>query len=151
STSLLLTSPNLTNVVTVEIEPSMVEGARKFLPVVAKAFSDPRSHIVIDDAKSYFARGGGKYDIIVSEPSNPWVSGVASLFTEEFYARLNTYLTDGGVLSQWLHTYEIDGATLASILKAIAKTFPDYRIYTTIDADLVIIARKGGSPGNFDP
>ena len=151
STALLLNSPNLTNVVTVEIEPSMAQGARHFLPVVAKAFSDPRSHIVIDDAKSYFARGGTKYDIIVSEPSNPWVSGVASLFTEEFYARLNTYLTDGGVLSQWLHTYEMDGATLSSILKAIAKTFPDYQIYTSIDADLIIIARKGGNTGRFDP
>jgi len=151
STSLLLSSPNLTNVVTVEIEPSMAQGARNFLPVVAKAFSDPRSHIVIDDAKSYFARGGSKYDIIVSEPSNPWVSGVASLFTEEFYARLNTYLNDGGVLSQWLHTYEMDGATLASILKAIAKTFPDYQIYSSIDADLVIIARKSGAAGKFDP
>jgi predicted membrane-bound spermidine synthase len=150
STALLLGSPNLQSVVTVEIEPSMVEGARNFLPVVARAFDDPRSRIVIDDAKSYFARGRTKYDIIVSEPSNPWVSGVASLFTEEFYARLDNYLTDGGVLSQWLHTYEMDGATLASILKAIGKTFPDYRIYTTIDADLVIIARKGGSPGAFD-
>ena len=151
STSLLLTSPNLKSVVTVEIEPSMVEGARNFIPLVARAYSDPRSQIVIDDAKSYFARGRNSYDIIVSEPSNPWVSGVASLFTEEFYARLSTYLNEGGVLSQWLHTYEIDGATLASILKAIAKTFPDYRVYTTIDADLVIIARKGGGPGNFDP
>ena len=151
STTLLLSSPNLTNVVTVEIEPSMVQGARNFMPVVAKAFDDPRSHIVIDDAKSYFARGRTQYDIIVSEPSNPWVSGVASLFTEEFYARLNTYLTDGGVLSQWLHTYEMDAETLASILKAIAKTFPEYRIYSSIDADLIIIARKGGGVGNFDP
>jgi hypothetical protein len=55
------------------------------------------------------------------------------------------------VLSQWLHTYEMDAETLASILKAIAKTFPEYRIYSSIDADLIIIARKGGGVGNFDP
>jgi hypothetical protein len=116
---------------------------------VAPAYEDPRSRIVIDDAKSYFARGRNRYDIIVSEPSNPWVSGVASLFTEEFYARLAKYLNDGGVLSQWLHTYEIDGPTLASILKAMAKTFPDYAVYSTIDADIVIIARKGGPAGAF--
>jgi spermidine synthase len=149
STTFLLNSPNLQRVETIEIEPAMVEGARAFLPIVAAAFEDPRSRIVIDDAKSYFARGRNRYDIIVSEPSNPWVSGVASLFTEEFYARLSGYLNEGGVLSQWLHTYEIDSATLASILKAIAKTFPDYAVYSTIDADIVIIARKGGPPGNF--
>ena len=149
STTLLLNSPNLKSVETIEIEPSMVEGARNFMPIVTPAFTDPRSHIVIDDAKSYFARGRNRYDIIVSEPSNPWVSGVASLFTEEFYARLSNYMNEGGVLSQWLHTYEMDGAALASIMKALAKTFPDYVIYTTIDADIVIIARKGGKAGSF--
>ena len=149
STAFLLNSPNLQHVETIEIEPAMVEGARFFMPVVTPAFEDPRSRIVIDDAKSYFARGRNRYDIIVSEPSNPWVSGVASLFTEEFYARLAGYLNDGGILSQWLHTYEMDSETLASILKAIAKTFPDYTVYSTIDADIVIIARKGGPAGAF--
>ncbi len=149
STTYLLASPNLKLVETIEIEPAMVEGARNFLPIVAPAYNDPRSRIVIDDAKSYFARGRNSYDIIVSEPSNPWVSGVASLFTEEFYARLSGYLNEGGVLSQWLHTYEIDTTTLASILKAMEKTFPDYAVYSTIDADIVIIARKGGPAGKF--
>jgi len=150
STSLLLGAPGLERVDTIEIEPAMVAGAQLFRPLVDRAFNDPRSHIVIDDAKSYFARGGNRYDIIVSEPSNPWVSGVASLFTEEFYARLAGYLNDGGVLSQWLHTYEIDAATLASIIAAVSKTFPQFVIYSSIDSDIVLIARKGGAPGKFD-
>jgi spermidine synthase len=150
STTMLLASPKLERVDTVEIEPAMVEGARHFQPFVDAAYKDPRSHIVIDDAKSYFARGKERYDIIVSEPSNPWVSGVASLFTEEFYARLSGYLNEGGVLSQWLHTYEMDSATLASILAAVSKTFPDYVIYSSIDSDIILIARKGGAPGTLD-
>jgi predicted membrane-bound spermidine synthase len=150
STSVILSSPTIQRVDTVEIEPSMVEGAKVFRPFVDAAFDDPRSHIVIDDAKSYFARGRNRYDIIVSEPSNPWVSGVSSLFTEEFYARLATYLNDGGVLSQWLHTYEMDTETLSSILAAVSKTFPEFTIYTSIDADIIIIARKGGPAGSFD-
>jgi predicted membrane-bound spermidine synthase len=150
STAMLLASKTLERVDTIEIEPAMVDGARHFRPVVDAAFNDPRSHIVIDDAKSYFARGRNRYDIIVSEPSNPWVSGVASLFTEEFYARLATYLNEGGVLSQWLHTYEMDAPTLASIIAAVSKTFPDFVIYSSIDSDIVLIARKGGAPGTFD-
>jgi spermidine synthase len=150
STSMLLASPNLRHVDTVEIEPAVIEGARRFQPVVDAAYLDPRSHIVIDDAKSYFARGRQRYDIIVSEPSNPWVSGVASLFTEEFYRRLAVSLNDGGVMAQWLHTYEMDDATLASIFAAVRRTFPDFTVYSSIDSDIVLVARKGGAPGRFD-
>jgi spermidine synthase len=150
TSALMLASPTLERVDTIEIEPAMVEGAQFFRPEVEAAFSDPRSRIVIDDAKSYFARGRERYDIIVSEPSNPWVSGVASLFTEEFYSRLAGYLNEGGVLSQWLHTYEMDAATLASIMRALSKTFPEYAVYTSIDTDIIVVARKGAPAGRFD-
>ena len=150
TTSVLLGSHNLQSVDTVEIEPAMVEGAQLFKPVVKAAYEDLRSHIVIDDAKSYFARGGARYDIIVSEPSNPWVSGVASLFSQEFYARLSHSLNDGGVLCQWLHTYEMDDTTIATIFEAVSRTFPDFIVYTSIDSDVILIARKGGPVGKFD-
>jgi spermidine synthase len=150
STTVLLGSPRLERLDTVEIEPAMVEGAQHFRPAVDAAYVDPRSHIVIDDAKSYFARGGAHYDIIVSEPSNPWVSGVASLFSEEFYKRLSYSLNDGGVLCQWLHTYEMDETTIATIFEAVSRTFPNFRVYTSIDSDVVLIARKGGPVGTFD-
>ncbi len=150
SSSLLLASPNLNRVDSIEIEPAVIEGARNFEPVVSPAYHDTRSRIVIDDAKSYFARGRERYDIIVSEPSNPWVSGVASLFTEEFYRRLAVSLNDGGVMAQWLHTYEMDDATLASIFAAVRRTFPDFTVYSTIDSDIVLVARKAGAPGGFD-
>jgi spermidine synthase len=150
STTVLLGSPNLKRVDTIEIEPAIVAGSQLFRPVVEAAYADPRSRIVIDDAKSYFARGRERYDIIVSEPSNPWVSGVASLFTEEFYKRLAASLNDGGVMAQWLHTYEMDEATLASIFAAVSRTFPEFTLYSTIDSDVVLIARKGGAPGRFD-
>src|SRR5262249_6459443 len=85
----LLTSPQVKSLDTVEIEPYMVEGARKaFFPRISNVFSDPRSHIVYEDAKTFFAANHAPYDIIVSEPSNPWVSGVGSLFSEEFYGRV---------------------------------------------------------------
>lgn len=150
STDVMLGSPRLERVDTIEIEPAMVEGARLFHPAVERAFSDPRSRVVIDDAKSYFARGRQRYDIIVSEPSNPWVSGVSSLFSEEFYARLAESLNEGGVLSQWLHTYEMDSVALASIFAAVSKAFPDFVVYSSIDSDIILIARKGGTAGALD-
>src|SRR5581483_9178195 len=98
------------------IEPEMVRGSRHFWPANRRVFDDPRSRIVIDDAKSFFASSGQRYDIILSEPSNPWVSGVSGLFTTEFYARVRRYLSDDGVFGQWLHLYELNDGLVLSVL-----------------------------------
>ncbi|WP_395625353.1 TonB-dependent receptor domain-containing protein, partial [Thermomonas sp.] len=73
--------------------------------------------------------GSARYDIIISEPSNPWVSGVASLFSDEFYDRIRNYLTDDGVLVQWIQIYEIEPELVASIIRALGRHFPNYEIY----------------------
>ncbi len=84
TTQTLLGNPQLKRVDTVEIEESVVEAAKGFRPRVNLVYTDPRSTVFIEDAKSFFSVHGKKYDIIVSEPSNPWVSGVAGLFSQEF-------------------------------------------------------------------
>ncbi|MFO1307127.1 MAG: methyltransferase [Burkholderiales bacterium] len=144
TTATFLDAPTVRRVDTIEIEPMMVEGARHFLPAVERAYSDPRSHVVIDDAKSYFAKAGRRYDIIVSEPSNPWVAGVASLFTEEFYAQAARHLKEGGVLAQWIQAYEFDARLLGSIVAAVRTAFPDVALYNTAGTDVIMIASRGG-------
>ena len=74
----MLASPAIERLDTVEIEAKMVEGARYFSPRNDRVYTDPRSQIIVDDARTYFSANQATYDIIVSEPSNPWVSGVAS-------------------------------------------------------------------------
>src|SRR6185437_8735000 len=105
---LLLASPTLRELKTIEIEPEMIHASRAFAAVNQRVFTDPRARFVVDDARSYFAGAGRKFDLIVSEPSNPWVSGVAGLFTTEFYSRIKQYLAPNGVFAQWLHLYEIN-------------------------------------------
>ena len=90
TTHTLLQSLDLERVETVEIESAMAEAARGFMPRNSAAFADPRGAIFIDDAKSFFSTHNRRYDLIISEPSNPWVSGVSSLFTREFYRRIRT-------------------------------------------------------------
>jgi predicted membrane-bound spermidine synthase len=102
SSHFLLGSPHLREVVTIEIEPAMIEGARAFYPANRRVYDDPRARFAIDDAKSYFASSNRTFDLIVSEPSNPWVSGVAGLFTAEFYGRVQRYLSDEGIFAQWI-------------------------------------------------
>lgn len=144
SSATLLGSPHLKRLDTIEIEPAIVEGARFLRPANEAAYSDARHRIVIDDAKAYFSRGQQRYDVIVSEPSNPWISGVASLFTEEFYARVKTHLKPDGLLVQWIHVYEISPDLVASIFGALARSFPNYRVYMASPGDLIIVAGRPG-------
>ncbi len=140
STHTLLGSPVPQQVDTIEIELAMYEGARIFGARVERAYKDPRSRLHIDDARKYFAQLPGTYDAIVSEPSNPWVSGVANLFTKEFYALSRRALTPDGVFVQWLHTYEITDELVATMVAALLEVFPEVKVYTSNHLDIMIVA-----------
>jgi spermidine synthase len=144
STAALLAAPGIERVDTIEIEPAMMEGARHFRPFTDANYEDPRSFVIFDDAKSYFARSNRKYDIIMSEPSNPWVSGVSSLFTREFYARVKGQINPGGVMVQWIHTYSFNEALLASIVRAMRESFPEFVVYAPNNGDLIFVASPSG-------
>ena len=144
STHALLAAGSIGSVDTVEIEQAMVTGARHFMFRVARAYDDPRSHVYIDDAKTFFSTYQKQYDIILSEPSNPWVSGVAGLFTTDFYRHVSRHLTPDGVFVQWLQLYETDLSLLASVVRALDTVFSDYVVLTPNDADMLLLARQTG-------
>jgi spermidine synthase len=151
STHTYLGNPSVTRVTTIEIEPEMINGSRAmFYPANSRAFDDPRSRMVIDDAKSFFAAAGEKFDIIMSEPSNPWVSGVSGLFTTEFYERVRTYLAPNGIFGQWLHLYETDDALVMSVLAAVQRNFPSYALYQVSNGDMLIVASMQEQLGEPD-
>jgi hypothetical protein len=149
TTSTVLANPNIQRVDTIEIEPAMVEGARQFGDVVARAFDDPRSHIYIDDAKTFFSTRQKQYDIIIAEPSNPWVSGVSGLFSQEHYRRVKRHLRPGGVYTQWVQLYEFDVNLALSVVKAFANEFDDYALYAGGRSDMLIVGTVGGKLGEL--
>lgn len=142
STHTLLGSAAPESVDSIEIEQAMYDGAILFGDRVRRAYTDPRSQLHVDDARTYFSTGRERYDVIVSEPSNPWVSGVASLFTRQFYQFLGAHLEDDGVLVQWIHTYEINDRLLATMLSALASEFPHASVYRPNYGDLVLVASR---------
>ena len=144
TTHTLLADPRVKRVDTVEIEKAMVEGARAFGPRSQRAYDDPRSHIIYDDAKAYFASQQNKYDIIISEPSNPWVSGVGTLFSREFYRFIPRQLNEGGLFVQWIHVYDMSDALVASILNALTPEFADYAAWLSNRSDLILVASVKG-------
>jgi predicted membrane-bound spermidine synthase len=145
TSQVLLASDRLAELDTIEIEQAMVEAARAFSPRNDSVYHDSRSRIHIEDAKTFFSSHDKRYDIIASEPSNPWVSGVASLFTSEFYARVKRHLAAEGIFVQWMQLYEINPTLVASVMKALSGEFSDYAIYAATDIDLIIVAKNGGN------
>jgi spermidine synthase len=142
----LLASPRLERLDTIEIEPIMVEAARQgFGPRIHDVFEDPRSHIVYEDAKTFFASSREPYDLIVSEPSNPWVSGVATLFSDEFYGGIVRHLRPDGYFTQWLQIYETDINIVGSIMKALSHHFAAYQIYNVDNSNILIVATRAAT------
>ena len=143
TTHTLLGSERVQRLDSIEIEPFMVAAARQgYFERIRNVFDDPRSHIIIDDAKTFLASAHQPYDLIVSEPSNPWVSGVATLFSDEFYGRIAQYLTPDGYFAQWMQVYETNTAIIASVIKALAPHFGAYALYNVDDVDMLIIATR---------
>ena len=140
----LLGDPLLTSLDVVEIEPAVFEMSRHFKARNHRIFSDPRMKFWAEDARTFFATHGGTWDLIVSEPSNPWVSGVASLFTKEFYRDMRRHLSRDGVLAQWLQSYEFRDELFLSILSAMHTSFPEMAIHPIpgTNADMLLLAGR---------
>jgi spermidine synthase len=150
TTHTLLADERVQQVDTVEIESAMIDGARAFRERVRRAYEDPRSKIILDDAKSHFSAQQSKYDIIISEPSNPWISGVGALFTKEFYRQIPRHLNNGGLFVQWIHLYEIDEQLIGSIVNSLTPEFEDYAIWLTNYSDVLIVAKTRGRIQELD-
>ncbi len=116
-----------------EISPEVVEASRFFEPENGAALSDPRTRLILGDGRTHILLGQTQYDAIISEPSNPWMAGIAALFTQEFFEAAKARLTPGGVLCQWAHTYDISGDDLKSIVATFASVFPDATLWLVGD------------------
>src|SRR4029077_7831812 len=90
-----------------EISPQVVEASRFFDRENLGALARPEVRLIVGDGRSHLLLTPRRYDVIVSEPSNPWMSGVAALFTREFFEAARSRLKPDGVLCQWAHTYDI--------------------------------------------
>lgn len=140
STHTLLGSEVPRVVDTIEIEAAMHAGAEGYGNRVIRAYIDPRSQLHVDDARTFFSTGKKQYDVIVSEPSNPWVSGVSSLFTRQFYQFLTKHLEEDGLLIQWMQTYELNDPLFYTMVAALIEEYPHVEAYLTNTSDVIFVA-----------
>jgi predicted membrane-bound spermidine synthase len=129
----------------VDLLPEMTEVAPLFSSANGDALANPRLTLTIDDAKTFVKLAPRKYDVIVSEPSNPWMVGVGGLFAEEFYADVSHALRPGGLFLQWCHTYEMSDELMAVVARTLAARFP--RVYAfEYESDVLFIASQEPIP-----
>ena len=128
-----------------ELEPAVITGSRLFHRGGGDPLDDPRVTLHLEDARTRLAHGEGRYGLIISEPSNPWIAGVNNLFTEEFYARARQRLLPDGVFCQWIQLYELSPATFQSLLASFLRVFPDAHLFCIwSSADALLIAAPPG-------
>lgn len=136
----LADAPGVRAVDVVEIERAVLRAAPLFADVNRDVLADRRVRIVEDDARSALQLGGPPYDVVVSEPSNPWVAGVAGLFTPEFFRIVRGRLAEDGVFAQWVQMYRVDVGVIAVVVANLRRVFPHVEMWYANTADLVLVA-----------
>jgi spermidine synthase len=126
----------------VELEPAVVEASRHFNDVNNRPLEDERLQMVSNDGRNFIYTTNEKFDVIVSEPSNPWVTGVANLFTLEYFKRGAATLTDDGIFSQWLQLYEMSPEDMKTLIATFKAAFPYVNIFRGAEGDLMLLGSK---------
>lgn len=134
----------------VEISQAVVDGARFFSDANGGALDDPRMTLHVGDAKEFFAlQPQNRYDVVVSEPSNPWISGVGNLFSRQYFTQISEHLNPGGLLVQWVHLYELNDELMRIIFNTIGSVFDHVEVWQCNESDVLVVA--GATPIELDP
>jgi spermidine synthase len=129
----------------IEISPEVVDFARRyFAPFNGGALDDPRARILIGDGRNHLRHSRRSYDVIISQPSNPWISGSAALFTRDFFQETSAHLRPGGVVCVWFMITDEQGGTLRSILRSFSDVFERAFLFDSLQlGEYVLIGTRG--------
>ncbi len=126
-----------------EIEPAVVEASKYFSDTNNHALDDKRLNLIVGDGRNFLLTSKNKYDVISSEPSNPWVKGNGNLFTQEYYQLARAHLEDDGVFLQWAHLYYLEPESLKIVMATFHSVFPDMTVWSPLFSnDLMLIGTK---------
>jgi predicted membrane-bound spermidine synthase len=134
--------PSIERVDVAELEPAILDVARASAPVNQDALANPKLHVTLGDAREQLLTTRARYDIIFSEPSNPYRAGISSLFTSDFYRAIDARLADGGIFLQWVQAYSVDAQTVRTVYATLAAVFPHIETFVTQEADLLLVATR---------
>ena len=142
--------PDVERIDCVEIEPAVLH-AQPFLTRLSRGvLSDPRFHLIFDDARNFLQTSEEPYDLIISEPSNPWIAGISSLYTTEFYAVLRQRLAPGGAFVQWIQAYGLTPEDFRMIVASASPRFGELSLWRSGGRDYLLLARTDKGEFTFE-
>ncbi len=128
--------PEVQHITICEIEPRIPPATAKYFgDANHHVMSDPRTRIVFDDARHFVLTADEKFDIITSDPIHPWVKGMASLYTTEYFDLCKKHLNPGGIVTQWVPLYESSFETVQSEIATFFEAFPNGTIWGNLNTD----------------
>src|SRR5436305_11143653 len=134
--------PTMERVDVVELEPAITHVARVCARINQDVLANPKVHLYIGDGREFLLTTANDYDIIFSEPSNPYRAGVASLFSQDFYKAVIQRLRPGGIFLQWLQGYELDSQVVRTAYATLGSVFPAVESWQVHRADLLLMASR---------
>jgi len=137
--------PTMERVDAVELEPAVVGVARECAPINENVLENPKVHVALGDAREVLLTSRDRYDVVFSEPSNPYRAGVSSLYTREYYSAARSALGTDGLFIQWMQGYEVDADALHTVLRTVRSVFPHVELWETMPGDFLVLAHV--SPG----
>ncbi len=117
----------------------VIEAAPLFAKWNRNALDDPRTRLRTEDARTVLKLSGKKYDAIISEPSNPWVAGIGSVFSREFYELCGSRLKEGGMMAQWFHIYEMHDGIVELVIRTFTGVFPYVELWEPENGDIILL------------
>ena len=125
-----------------EIEPAMVEVAAFFSDKNNKILQDKRVRLIPTDGRNYILATPRQYDLITAEPSNPWIAGIANLYTREFYEVVKTKLKQDGIFAQWFHNYSMSPDDFRMVFRTFAEAFPHVTVWGMKESDFLLLGSR---------
>jgi spermidine synthase len=141
-----LLHPGVEHITVAENCQPVIEAAHWFTPWNNGVLTNSRVRICPEDARTVLKLSPQKYDVIINQPSNPWMAGVGSVFSREFYQLAAGKLEEGGVMVQWFHLYEMSDAVVFMVIRTFGSVFPHVELWDSGNGDILLI----GSLDAFD-
>jgi spermidine synthase len=126
----------------VEISAEVVEAARLFKEANRNALADSRLRLVLGDGRNHLLLSRERYDVVISEPSNPWMAGVSALFTRDFFQLARSRLEPGGLFCQWVHIYNMSPRDLKTVVGSFIDAFPAVQLFLVNEGDALLIGSE---------
>jgi spermidine synthase/tetratricopeptide (TPR) repeat protein len=136
----------------IEISPAVVRASHYFDSYTGAPLADPRVRLEVEDARAVLGRAGPAFDVIINEPSNLWIAGMAGLFTEEFYRSAAARLRPGGLMCQWIHAYGITEPVFRDAVATFLRVFPHVTLWEiVVSGDYLLLGSLEAYTVEADP